>query len=579
MRKSLFFRLFSGYLLIVLVISIFIPALSFKIIRTHYINTLSANLRNLGGSLILGVSPLLEEGRFNELDSLVKKMGGQIDTRITVVDPEGVVLADSEKDPESMENHRNRPEVIEALKGSFGTSLRLSTTVGEEMLYVALPIQSHGTILGILRVSLFLTSINGLLNDLKMNILYVTTVIIIICLLGAGLFSRSLSRPIGQLASLSHRVASGDFNTKAFLKNGGELEELADSFNHMTEQIKTLFAELSSRKEELDSIISSLQEGLLLLDEKGKILLSNESFDTIVQQDSVQGHFYWEVVRETAFAELVKKVRDEKRSFAREVVLNDRIFLCSGTPLESRQEIIVVLHDITQAKNLEKMKKDFVVNVSHELRTPLTAIKAFVETLEEEIDGKKRHYVDVIKRHTDRLINIVGDLLLLSELEGKGTKLEIEEVKVKNLIENIVPMFQPRLREKHLDLKLEVENNLPLIRADRFKLEQMFINLIDNAIKYADQGEIRISARKTNNNIRLEIEDTGIGIPEEQLPRIFERFYVVDKSRSRKFGGTGLGLSIVKHIVLLHDGSIDVESSLGSGTRFSVTLPINPLQV
>jgi len=579
MRKSLFFRLFGGYLLIVLVISILIPLLSFKIIRTHYLNTLTGDLKNLGESLILSAAPLLVEGRFEELDTLTKKIGGRINTRITVIDLEGTVLADSERDPKSMENHKTRPEVIQALKNSFGTSLRFSTTVEEEMLYMALPIQTNGTILGVLRVSLFLTSINSLLNDLKMSIIYIAIVIIVICLLGAGFFSRSLSRPIRQLVSFSHRVASGDFSVRASLKNNGELKELADSLNHMTEQMKTLFTELSSQKEELDSIISSLPEGLLLLDEKGRILLSNESFDKIVRQDLVKGRFYWEVIRETMFGELVRKVVEKKRNSAEEIILNGKIFLCSATLLESRKEIIVVLHDITQAKNLEKMKKDFVVNVSHELRTPLTAMKAFVETLEEEIDGKKRHYVDVIKRHTDRLINIVGDLLLLSELEGKGTELEIEEVKVKDLIKDIVPMFQPKLREKNLALRLEVDNNLPSIKADPFKLEQMFINLIDNAIKYTDKGKIRLSVKKTEKKIRIEIEDTGIGVSEEQLPRIFERFYVVDKSRSKKLGGTGLGLSIAKHIVLLHNGSIEVESSPGSGTKFSITLPIGSLQV
>jgi len=257
--------------------------------------------------------------------------------------------------------------------------------------------------------------------------------------------------------------------------------------------------------------------------------------------------------------------------------LHDRIFLCSATFLKSGEEVVVVFHDITQVKNIEKIKKDFVVNVSHELRTPLTAIKGFVETLEEEVDGKIQHYIDIIKRHTDRLINIVRDLLLLSELEEKGVTLEIEEVNVKNTVERIIPLFEQRLREKNLTLNLKVEGNLPPIKADPFKLEQMFMNLMDNAVKYTEKGGVFISVKKVREQkVCIEIQDTGIGIPKEHLPRIFERFYVVDKSRSRSFGGTGLGLSIVRHIVLLHNGSIDVESSPGSGTTFSITLPVNP---
>ena len=237
---------------------------------------------------------------------------------------------------------------------------------------------------------------------------------------------------------------------------------------------------------------------------------------------------------------------------------------------------MATLYDITKIKNLEKTKKDFVSNVSHELRTPLTAIKGFVETLEETTnDDENKHYLNIIKRHTDRVINIVEDLLLLSELEEESSSLELEDVNLKGLIENILKIFDQRLREKNLVLKFKADKNLPLIKADPFKLEQVFINLIDNAIKYTERGEVMISVSQNDKGLITEIQDTGICIPKEHLSRIFERFYVVDKSRSRKLGGTGLGLSIVKHIVLLHNGKIDVENIPGTGTKFIVTLPVN----
>ena len=256
-----------------------------------------------------------------------------------------------------------------------------------------------------------------------------------------------------------------------------------------------------------------------------------------------------------------------------ELELNDRIYLCSATFLEAREETIVIFHDITERKNVEKMKRDFVVNVSHELRTPLTAIKGYVETLEEEVDKKGRRYVEVIKRNTERLIAIVQDLLLLSELEEKES-LEIEKVNIKEIVENVIRISEHKLKEKKLDFRVNIENDIPPLRADFFKLEQMFVNLIDNAIKYTEKGEISVSAKHDQEKIIIEIKDTGIGIPKEHLNRIFERFYVVDKSRSRKLGGTGLGLSIVKHIVILHKGKIDVESTAGAGTKFTVTLPL-----
>ena len=254
--------------------------------------------------------------------------------------------------------------------------------------------------------------------------------------------------------------------------------------------------------------------------------------------------------------------------------MNSRIYRCSATYLASRDEIIAVLHDITDIRGLEKVKRDFVQNVSHELRTPLTAIKGYVETLEEEIDEQYKPYLQVVKRNTDRLIHIVQDLLLLSRLEEEAVRLEPEDVDLAAVIDNALSIFEGRAREKNIRLIREIEGGIPLIRADGYKLEQMFINLFDNAIKYTDRGEVAVSVRGQDSLVRIEVRDTGIGILRQDIPRIFERFYVVDKSRSKKTGGTGLGLSIVKHIVLLHNGTIDVESAPGMGTRFIITLPV-----
>ena len=376
----------------------------------------------------------------------------------------------------------------------------------------------------------------------------------------------------------AHKVAAGDFNVRVFLKSRDEIKELGDSFNYMVEKIRELFTELSLKKEQLNSIISSIQEGLLVFDKNGKIILSNDSFKKIIDESDIEDKYYWEAVRVPQFSDLIKKVTEEERNYvAEELPLKDKFFICSVTFLESREETVVILSDITQMKNVEKIKKDFVVNVSHELRTPLTAIKGFVETLEESVEEENRNFVEIIKRNTDRLINIVEDLLVLSELEEKGTTLELEEVHLKEMIERILKIFEPRMKEKGLNLELHVEDALPLIMADAFKLEQALINLIDNAVKYTDQGTIAISLKHLDKQVMIEIKDTGIGIPEEHIPRLFERFYVVDKSRSKRLGGTGLGLSIVKHIVLLHNGTLQVKSLPSQGTTFSISLPTNPV--
>jgi two-component system phosphate regulon sensor histidine kinase PhoR len=239
-----------------------------------------------------------------------------------------------------------------------------------------------------------------------------------------------------------------------------------------------------------------------------------------------------------------------------------------------QEEMVITFHDITNVKNIEKIKRDFVVNVSHELRTPLTAIKGFLETLEDEVEGRPLDYIQTIKRNTDRLIHIVKDLLLLSEVEDKVDVFKKEKFGMAKLVRNIVNIFEPRIKEKGLEIKINIEDKLPRIYGDPFMLEQVLINLLDNAFKYTESGQITIELEQQNRHLTVLIQDTGIGIPKEDLPRIFERFYVVDKSRSRSMGGTGLGLSIVKHIVQLHGGSIDVESTAGAGTKFNIRLPL-----
>jgi two-component system, OmpR family, phosphate regulon sensor histidine kinase PhoR len=418
--------------------------------------------------------------------------------------------------------------------------------------------------------------VNILTSQLRSSIFISAMIITAISLLIALIFSRMLSKTIKEINTAIRNLSSGNFKSKVFFKYKDEFKELADSFNNMTEQMEVSFEELSRQKEELNSIVSSIQEGLLVLDSKGKILLSNDSFKKFFQVSIVDGKYYWEVIRGPYLGELIEKVTNKKGSESLELVLHDKNFLCNAIFLDSRKEIVITFYDITETRKLEKIKRDFVANLSHELRTPLTSIKGYAETLEEEInEDEKLHYLDIIKRNTERLINIVQDLLLLSELEEKGATPRLAEVNLKNMVEDVLRIFEQRLRNKKLDLRFDVDDKLPMIKADVFKLEQVFINIIDNAIKYTEKGSIGILLKQKDDNVIIEIQDTGIGMTESHLSRIFERFYVVDKSHSKKLGGTGLGLSIVKHIVLLHNGKIDVESTYGFGTKFIITLPIN----
>ena len=575
MKKSLFAKSLGGYLLIILLLSVLILFFSFRTIREYYIESLTGDLTHLCFTLETKITPLVAEKRFPELDAFIKDLGKHIKTRITVIDPSGVVVADSEKNPRDMEKHNLRAEIIQALQGQVGQAVRFSSTVQQEMLYVALPIKQKGVTLGVLRVSLFMQDINTLLGRLQLSVLYSVLVISILSLLIALFYSYNLTRPIRELIAASRRVAAGDFSARVFLKRADELKELGDSFNAMSETLSSFFAEITSQKEELNNIIFSIQEGLLVLDRKGTIVLSNESIRKALQASAVDGKFYWEVIREPQFSALIDRVEREKTRCEDQITIQDSAFMCSATPLASQDKTVVMCHDVTELKRVEKIKKDFVVNVSHELRTPLTAIKGFVETIEDDIDDKNRGYLNIIRRNTDRLINIVKDLLLLSELEEKGAALSLEACDLKIMIEQMQRIFEPRLREKGLSLTISADQALPDIMADAFKLEQVFVNLIDNAIKYTEKGGITISLLQRNGHVLIEIQDTGIGIPREHLPRIFERFYVVDASRSKQLGGTGLGLSIVKHIVLLHSGAIEVDKHTGPGYKIIITLPVN----
>lgn len=573
MKKTLTFKIFGGYLFVILLIVLSLLTFSYQTIKNHYMNSLTTELENIAVSLRLKIKPLLISSEYSKLDSMVKSTGKNISTRITVINPEGMVIADSEEEPETMENHSTRPEIMSTYYGKTGVSKRFSKTLKEEMLYVAIPINHKNEFIGTIRTSRFIQNISMLLSNVRQNIMWIGIALIFITA-GWGLFfSRKLSRPVRKLIEASSKVAGGDFDVKIYLKNRGQLSVLADSFNEMTDKIKQLMTELSQQKEALDVIISSITEGLLVINDNGKILMSNESFNQIFELESPEGSSYWEVIREPELGELIEEISEKKNEIVREIEIKNRVYICSANYQKKYEEIIITLHDISEIRKTEKIKKDFVVNVSHELRTPLTAIKGFVETIKESADGKTKRYAEIVLNHTERLINIVKDLLVLSELEESYMKIEPEKVDLNEIVENSVNIYKKDAEEKKLDIKVSIPENLHKITGDYYKLEQMFMNLLENAIKYTEEGEIKIEIKKEKNKVMIKISDTGIGIPEEQIPRIFERFYVVDKSRSRSMGGTGLGLSIVKHIVLLHNGKIEIKSTPGDGTTFIIYIP------
>jgi two-component system phosphate regulon sensor histidine kinase PhoR len=571
--NKIFNKIFGIYLLVLVPLTGIILFIIFDIIHDHYINTIEIDLRNLNRIIQDQLYSDIVNNDLKQLNAKVKRIGRKTNSRITVIDIKGIVLADNEENPLKMENHAMRIEMSQALLGKMGTSIRFSTTVNKKMLYVALPLKLNGQVFAVVRVSVFIDYIDDLYSELRNKILLTIVIIMSIGLLILFFFSKNLTNPIKELVNASQKFSTGDLNAKVIIDNNDELKDLADNFNLMTEKIKELFEKQTMQQEELKRIIGSMQEGLIVLDKDNKIVLFNKSFKKTVDVSDIQDKYYWEILRDVSIQDLVDKVRRKKSHKTTEIKFNNIYYLCSANYIQTKDEIVIVLFDISERKQLEEMKRDFIVNASHELRTPLTAIKGFIETMEDEAEGNQVKYLEIIKRHTSRLISIVEDLLAISKLEDEKGGIQLSDIEFKKLLKDVTTIFEEQAKKKNIKIKTKIDDDVKPIKADAFKLEQLFINLIDNAIKYTPKGEIKISVKDEEDSIFIQISDTGMGIPENDLSRIFERFYTVDKSRARKNVGTGLGLSIVKHIVQLHGGQIDVTSKLGTGTAFNIRLP------
>jgi two-component system, OmpR family, phosphate regulon sensor histidine kinase PhoR len=468
MKKTIFLKLFGGYALIILTLGFLILVFSHVFEKKFHIDTLSQELMDLGYTIQPEVIQLFKEKKLNQLDSYAKDLGEKINTRITVIDLQGKVVADSDNDPRLMENHRYRPEIIRAYTGEIGKSVRFSSTVKEKMLYIGLPLRIGGQISGVLRLSLYFERINLWFFNLRRNVVFFVLILITLSLAASYILSRNITKPIKKIREAAQKTASGEMNVQVLIKKRGELKQLAESFNSMTERISRLFDDLNAQKEQLMCILQTMEEGLLTLDDKGKIIFCNENFKTMIKNRSPEGKFYWEFIRMTEFKGLVSELKKEHKTQVKEINFDGSVYLCSANYLETRNEMVITFHEITKEKNLEKIKKDFVVNVSHELRTPLTSIKGYLETIE-GLDKTQQKYLDTALRNTDRLINIVKDLLLISEVESDEFELNQENVDIKELILKAVKIFNQKIEKKNLDIKIDIEKKLPLIKGDSFK--------------------------------------------------------------------------------------------------------------
>lgn len=575
-NRSIFLNLYLQYMVIIIVFFLAVLVASFNIIKKNYINNLKEKLESNSILIDQYIKSDYVRKDVEGLNKKINNIASKLNVRITIIDTSGKVLADSQKDYQTMENHLYRPEITEALNDGTGISTRYSSTLKLNMLYMALPIKNKGQIVGVNRISIWVKDINQIVWAYRFKILIILIILLFVALLFALYMSKSFTSPIKKISLASKKVAEGDFNVRLFMNNNREIKEFADNFNNMTEKLNDYFEQLNFEKEEFKRLVTSTKDGVIVINEAGQIIRANRSFLELFKEEEVINRNYWEIIRDADIINYIKSEKKKKNHIVKEIFTENSILLCSVNYLKTSNGYLLVFFDITELKNLETIKKDIVSNVSHELSTPLTAIKGFIETLlEDERDENKRNFLEIVQRNTERLINIVKDLLTLSNYEKDRYKEKtFEELNLDKLLKDIFTIFVNKAKNKNVKIEYNIHKDVKSFEADPYKVEQMFINLIDNAIKYTDKGKVEINISNLDEEkIIIEVKDTGIGIPEKDLNRIFERFYVVDKSRSKKSGGTGLGLSIVKHVVLYHNGEIKVNSKVNEGTSFSIILP------
>jgi len=452
-RIGIMWRQFFYYSLIIVAVILVLAFFVTREIKHHYIKATETNLWHQAELVEEALIGLPINGDPEGIDELVKKIGKKIGTRITVIKTTGEVISDSEEDSKNMGNHAARPEIREALRGEMGKSIRFSHTLRKKMVYVALPIRRTNKIVGVVRASLSLRGVEELLRSINQEILYWAVILIALALFLSLITSKAFTKPIRRMVQATKGIAGRDFTTRASTKRRDELGELAYGLNWMTEEIERLFAEITTEKEELTAILSSMIEGVVVLDPEGRIVLTNEGFRDMCglpASESVVGKHYWEMLRSSDFKRLIEKVREKGRAEAFEIRIGDRIYLGNASliPTRENKKTIAVLHDITEIKRLEQLKSEFVANASHELRTPLTVIKGFVETLGEKAKGEDQHFLGIVRRHTDRMINLVSDLSLLSKLEDREQRFKIKAINLQELASDVIEIFRERTKSR-----------------------------------------------------------------------------------------------------------------------------------
>jgi two-component system, OmpR family, phosphate regulon sensor histidine kinase PhoR len=587
-KKTLNRQLYLSYLLITLLSLGAIGGYTVNALRNFYYEQTSADLESRARLIQHQVTRHFSHLNISELKRLAETLGQPGVQRVTLILPDGTVAGDSDEDPTRMDNHADRPEVKEALAGETGSSVRASSTLNANLMYVALPVDPNGQLTGVVRLSIPLTVIDETLKGMLWKI-FLAGLLIALAATPVSLYiSGRISRPLSEMKDNAERFASGKLDSRIRVDGPDDVIRLAEALNQMAAQLNDRIHTVTSQRNEQEAILSSMVEGVIAVDSHQNVLSLNRAAANLlgIQTGFAQGQPVQVVIRNIQLQELVKKALTSSEKVEQDIVFHreesEQIFKVIGTALKDFNQTpigaVIVLNDVTRLKRLETMRRDFVANVSHELKTPITSIKGFVETLlggalDSPEDSKR--FLKIVASQADRLNAIIEDLLVLSRLEqdAETVGIVIEDSGLKPILEMAIQACALKASEKKIRVNLNCPESIHS-RINPQLLEQAVINLVDNAVKYSlPSTQVQVDVSSDNGEIAVAVTDEGRGIAKEHFPRLFERFYRVDSDRSREMGGTGLGLAIVKHIAQVHGGSVSVDSSVGKGSIFRIHLP------
>jgi two-component system phosphate regulon sensor histidine kinase PhoR len=580
MFRSIQWRITIPFIILILVSMGILGAYLVNSTRDYQLDTLRSQLKNEAIMTAEASLPgFLGPDKQSALDALAKTLGKDINTRITIIAPDGTVLGDSLEDPATMENHAARPEINDALNTGSGENTRFSTTLGLKMMYVAVPVSYQGQVLGIARVALPLTEVERLTHRLTVIIATAMAVAALLVILAAWIIARITTRPIRQLTAASREIASGELGHKISVASRDEVGELAYALNEMSLKLKELVDEISGDRTRLAGILDNMADGVIVTDVERRVSLCNKAAEKLFSARNAMGKPLMQVVRDYEIDELVKSnlKTGEIGDIRYESGTSKRYIRAIAISIKNRKTegVIILFQDLTDVRNLQTTRRELIGNISHEFRTPLAGIKAMVETLRSGAIGDRAAAEDFLARideEVDRLTQLVAELTELSRIETGKAELRLDTVDLNTLIGEAVNQLSPQAERQHLTVKMELAPDLPPVRADAGRVKQVIINLAHNAIKFTPSGgNITISSHYDDKNVTVDVTDNGTGISQSDLPHIFERFYKADRARSS--GGTGMGLAIAKHVVEAHGGSIWAKSREGQGSTLSFSLP------